>query len=126
MKIVKPNLFDFLRHKIKRTTQVILPKDAALILAPLAATLVQLAVSRTREFAADRSGGIISKKPLSLASALEKISQVAKQHPLQGNAATSHLFIINPFKADMIANLFSTHPPVSERTKRLKELAKEL
>lgn len=97
-----------------------------IVLAPLAAMLVQLAISRTREFAADKSGAIISKKPLSLASALEKISQVAKQHPLRGNPATSHLFIVNPFKADSLTNLFSTHPSVEVRVKRLKEIAKEL
>jgi heat shock protein HtpX len=97
-----------------------------IILAPIAATLIQLAISRTREFAADKTGAIISKKPLSLASALEKIANAAKQHPLRGNAAMSHLFIVNPFKEDAIFKLFSTHPPVAERIKRLKELAKEL
>ncbi|HLC39645.1 MAG TPA: zinc metalloprotease HtpX [archaeon] len=96
-----------------------------LILAPLAATLVQLAISRTREYKADYTGAIISKKPLSLASALEKISHVAQNHPIKGNAATSHLFIINPFKGDSFVSLFSTHPPVSERVKKLKEIAKK-
>lgn len=97
-----------------------------IILAPIAATLVQLAITRTREFAADRTGAISSKKPLSLASALEKISSAAHQHPLRGNSATSHLFIVNPFKGDMMTNLFSTHPPVEARVGKLKELAKEL
>lgn len=95
-----------------------------IILAPISAMIVQLAISRGKEFAADKSGAIISKKPLSLASALEKISKIAEQHPLKGNAATSHLFIVNPFKGGAIANLFSTHPNVAERVKRLKELAK--
>jgi len=96
------------------------------LLAPIAAMLVQLAISRGREFVADRSGALISKKPLSLASALEKISKIAAEHPLRGNAATSHLFIVNPFKGDMLTSLFSTHPSVNERVKRLKELAKSL
>lgn len=104
-------------------TAILLP---LLILAPLAATLVQLAISRTREYAADKTGALISKNPLALASALEKISHVAKQHPLQGNSATSHLFIVNPFKGGGFVNLFMTHPPVEERVKKLKEIAKEL
>lgn len=97
-----------------------------IILAPIAAMLVQLAISRGREFVADKTGAIISKKPLSLASALEKISKVAEQHPLRGNAATSHLFIVNPFKRDGLTSLFSTHPSVTKRVEKLKELAKEL
>jgi len=97
-----------------------------LILAPVAATLVQLAISRSREYAADYTGAIISKKPLELASALQKISQAAKEHPLKGNSATAMLFIVNPFKADAFAALFSTHPPVEQRIARLKELAKKM
>ncbi len=97
-----------------------------LLLAPVAAMLVQLAISRTREYAADKTGALISRKPLSLASALQKISQTAKQHPLHGNSATSHLFIVNPFKADGFVHLFLTHPPVEARVQRLKEIAKEL
>lgn len=92
------------------------------LLAPIAAMLVQLAISRGREFAADKTGALISKKPLDLASALGKISSVAKQHPIKGNAATSHMFIINPFKSDAISGLFSTHPKVEVRIQRLKEL----
>jgi len=96
------------------------------ILAPLAATLVQLAISRTREFKADENGSLFSKKPLSLASALEKISKFVARNPMRGNAATAHLFIVNPFKADSFSKLFSTHPPVEERIKRLRELAKKI
>ncbi|MBI2547485.1 MAG: zinc metalloprotease HtpX [Candidatus Aenigmarchaeota archaeon] len=96
------------------------------LLAPIAATLIQLAISRNREYAADRTGAIISGKPLDLASALEKIANVAKNYPLRGNAATSHLFIVNPFKGDALLSLFSTHPPVGARIQKLKELAKEL
>ncbi len=95
-----------------------------IILAPLAATLIQLGISRTREYAADKTGALISKKPLALASALDKISKVATNHPLQGNSATSHLFIVNPFSGDAFVKLFSTHPPVQERIRRLKEISK--
>lgn len=97
-----------------------------IFLAPLAATLIQLAISRGREYEADRSGAILTKKPLSLASALQKISSFASSFPLEGNAATSSLFIINPFKKDWLSNLFSTHPPTEERINRLKELAKKI
>jgi len=97
-----------------------------IILAPLAATIVRLAISRTREYKADYNGGLISRKPLSLASALEKISKVGKKFPLKGNAATSHMFIVNPFKGSSFVNLFATHPPVEKRIRRLKELAKKL
>jgi len=97
-----------------------------IILAPLAATLIQLAITRTREYAADKTGALTSKKPLALASALEKISKVASHYPLKGNSATSHLFIVNPFRGDALVNLFSTHPPVHLRISRLKELAKEI
>ncbi len=96
------------------------------ILAPIAAMLIQLAITRTREFAADRTGALTSKKPLELASALEKISKVAKQHPIAGNDATAHLFIVNPFKGDVLMNLFSTHPTVEVRVSKLREIAKEL
>jgi heat shock protein HtpX len=97
-----------------------------IFLAPIAATLIQLAISRTREYAADKTGAIVSKKPLSLASALNKISNVAQQHPLRGNSATAHLFIVNPFKGDSLMRMFSTHPPVEKRVQRLRELAEEL
>jgi heat shock protein HtpX len=97
-----------------------------LFLAPLAATLIQLAISRGREFVADKTGALLCGKPLSLASALEKISKGVEVYPLHGNPATSHLFIVNPFHSDWIVNLFSTHPPINERIKRLKELAKSL
>ncbi len=98
-----------------------------LIFAPLAATLVQLAISREREFEADRVGGIISKKPLGLASALRKIAEGVRMVPLErGNFATSHLFIVNPFRGEWISRLFSTHPPIEERIKRLEKLAEEI
>ena len=97
------------------------------ILAPLLAMLVQMAVSRSREYQADESGARLCRKPLALASALEKISTVAARRPLENaNLATAHLFIVNPFSARGIANLFSTHPPVEKRVQILHQLARQL
>lgn len=106
-----------------RSSAVLLP---LVIFAPIAAMLVQLAISRGREYGADYSGALLSRKPLALASALEKISAIAKAHPLRGNAATAHLWIVNPFSGGALLNLFSTHPPMAERVARLQKLAKEL
>ena len=110
-------------EKRQGSSAILLP---LIILAPLAATLVQLAITRTREYAADKTGALASKKPLALASALDKISKVASHYPLQGNSATSHLFIVNPFRGDALVNLFSTHPSVESRIKKLRELAHTL
>jgi heat shock protein HtpX len=94
------------------------------LLAPFAAMLIQLAISRTREFSADHDGGVISHKPLALASALAKLEQASKKTPItQGNPATAHLFIVNPFRGGL-TNLFSTHPPMEERIQKLKELSR--
>lgn len=91
------------------------------ILAPLAATLIQLAISRKREFLADASGALLTRYPEGLASALEKIS--ADPVPMgHANRATAHLFIANPFKGKKISTLFQTHPPIAERIKRLREM----
>jgi len=92
------------------------------ILAPLAATIIRLAISRNREFFADKEGAEISD-PLSLANALEKISMYAKKFRIQGNPSTSHLFIVNPFSSGTLVKLFSTHPPVEERIARLRKMA---
>lgn len=93
------------------------------ILAPILALLIQLAISRSREYLADATGAKLAKDHNGLASALEKLERGVKYNPLAfGNEATSSLFIVNPFKASMLLSLFSTHPPVSERVKRLKEL----
>ncbi|MCD6367578.1 MAG: zinc metalloprotease HtpX [Candidatus Aenigmarchaeota archaeon] len=96
------------------------------ILTPLAATLVRMAISRSREYLADESGARITKDPLSLASALEKISKISRVRPININPSTSHLFIVNPFSSASLSSLFSTHPPVEERIKRLKEMAKKM
>lgn len=89
------------------------------ILAPLAAMLVQLAISRKREFLADADGALLTRYPEGLASALEKIS--ADLMPMRhANRATAHLFITNPFKGKKVSNLFQTHPPIAERVKALR------
>lgn len=96
-------------------------------LAPLAATLIQLGISRSREFKADETGGAISGNPLALASALEKIEYYAKSKVmLEATPATSHMFIVNPFSGtgSWLMGLFSTHPATSDRVARLKELSK--
>jgi heat shock protein HtpX len=91
----------------------------AAILAPLAATLVQLAVSRRREFLADSTGALTTRYPEGLASALEKIAAHGSVMRKQ-NTATAHLFFANPLKAKGMSNLFSTHPPIEERIARLR------
>ena len=96
------------------------------ILAPIAAMLVQMAISRTREYAADRAGAEISGRPLWLASALEKLergAQAIDNPEAEHNPATAHLFIINPLHANSIDGLFSTHPSTANRIRRLRELA---
>ena len=99
-----------------------------LVLAPLAAMLVQLAVSRTREYAADDGGAKLSGKPLALASALEKIDYYAKNRgpPKKSNPALSPLYIVNPFRGSGFAQLFSTHPPTPKRIARLHEIASSM
>ena len=96
---------------------------AMAIVAPFAAMLIQLAISRAREYEADRAGAIYSGNPLYLASALEKLDAYAKQIPFRGNPATENLFIVNPFSAKGLMTLFSTHPPIEERIRRLREMA---
>jgi heat shock protein HtpX len=92
------------------------------ILAPIAAMLVQAAISRSREFEADAGGAEISGKPRALASALQKLEATAKRVPLQGNPATAHMFIVHPFRGGGIGKLFSTHPPTEERVERLLQM----
>ncbi|MBZ0200973.1 MAG: zinc metalloprotease HtpX [Ignavibacteriaceae bacterium] len=96
-----------------------------LILAPIAATLLQLAISRSREFSADEEGAAISGTPLSLASALKKLQNANQIKPVNSaGPATAHMFIVNPLRGGGISKLFSTHPPMEERVKRLEEIAK--
>lgn len=95
---------------------------ATMILAPLAASLIQMAISRSREYAADEAGARYYHNPLALASALEKISIGAARVPLAAGPATAHLFIVNPLRGNWLANLFSTHPPTEERIRRLRSM----
>ncbi len=102
---------------------------ALMILGPLAAGLVQMAISRTREYEADREGAEISGQPLWLASALEKIAGAAHQIPnmtAERNPASAHLFIVNPLSGARMDNLFSTHPSVENRVARLVEMSKAM
>jgi len=97
---------------------------AMMILAPIAAMLIQMAVSRSREYQADATGARVSGRPDALAAALEKIAVVSDRVPLPANPATAHLFIVNPLSGRFLANLFSTHPPVEERIRRLRAMAR--
>jgi heat shock protein HtpX len=91
-----------------------------IIIAPLAAMLVQMAISRSREFGADATGAMISGDPLSLANALRKLEQGAQRIPMEANPATAHMFIVNPLTGGGLMTLFSTHPPMQERIRRLE------
>jgi heat shock protein HtpX len=98
------------------------------ILAPIAAMLIQFAISRSREYLADETGAKVSKNPLGLARALEKLSLAAKKIPLEASPATSqataHMFIVNPLTGKSLMSLFSTHPPTEERIKRLRAMSR--
>ena len=95
----------------------------SIIVAPIAATLIQMAISRSREYAADAGGAQISGQPMALASALQRLEAGAHVRPMHVNPATAHLFIVNPFKGGGLSGLFSTHPPIAERVARLQQLA---
>ena len=90
-----------------------------LILAPIAAMLIQLAVSRSREYQADESGAHYTGNPYALASALAKLDAYSKRLPMQATPSTAHLFIIQPFLGQGLRSLFSTHPPIAKRIERL-------
>ncbi len=89
------------------------------ILAPVAAMLIQAAISRSREFAADQGGAEIAGRPDGLAAALQKIEAAARRKPLPANPATAHMFIVKPFSGQGVMSLFRTHPPTEERVARL-------
>ncbi|MDQ5985544.1 MAG: Protease HtpX [Syntrophus sp. SKADARSKE-3] len=92
------------------------------ILAPIAATLIQMAISRSREYMADEGGAKISGKPYGLAGALEKLSRASQISPMDASPSTAHLFIVNPLTGKAFMNLFSTHPPIEERIARLRSM----
>jgi heat shock protein HtpX len=93
-----------------------------MVFAPLAALLVRLAISRSREYKADSTGASITGNPSGLASALRKISTYTASNPVRGNSATSHMWIVNPFQSGWFTSLFSTHPPINERISRLQHM----
>jgi heat shock protein HtpX len=99
---------------------------ALVILAPISASLIQLAVSRQREYAADATGAAFCGNPESLASALLRLEEGAKAVPMQVNQATEPLYIVKPFSGGGIAGLFSTHPPIEERVRRLRQMRPSL
>jgi heat shock protein HtpX len=99
---------------------------ALVLLAPIAATLIQLAISRQREFSADATGAQFCGNPESLASALLRLEEGAKAMPMQVNQATEPLYIVKPFSGGGIAGLFSTHPPIEERVRRLRQMRPSL
>ncbi|RMF68196.1 MAG: zinc metalloprotease HtpX [Calditrichaeota bacterium] len=94
-----------------------------IIIAPIAAMMIQMAISRSREFAADRGGAEICGKPLALAAALENLERGVEAIPMKANPASAHMFIVNPLRGGGMASLFSTHPPTEERVRRLREMA---
>ena len=93
-----------------------------IILAPIAALLIQMAISRSREYQADASGARLCGNPRALASALRKLQMGAVRAPMEANPATAHMFIVNPLRGGSIRNWFSTHPPMEERISRLESM----
>jgi heat shock protein HtpX len=93
------------------------------IIAPIAAMLIQMAISRSREYQADATGAKIAGRPQGLANALEKLEYASKRIPMHANAQTAHMFIVNPLTGRDLMSLFSTHPPIEERISRLRAMA---
>lgn len=94
-----------------------------MILAPLAAAIIQMAISRSREYIADETGAHICGHPMWLAGALDKLRRGTEAVPMQAEQATAHMFIVKPFSGGVMASLFSTHPPIEERIERLEHMA---
>ena len=95
---------------------------AMIIIAPIAAALIQMAISRSREYEADATGARICGNPLWLANALRKLHAGSQRVPLDANPATAHMFIVNPLRGGGLVNLFSTHPPLEDRIARLESM----
>jgi heat shock protein HtpX len=93
------------------------------VLAPIAATLIQLAISRTREYLADETGALIANDPIGLAVALRKLAVANQRRPLDASPSTAHMFIVNPLSGGRMLRLFSTHPAIEDRIRRLERLA---
>jgi len=98
---------------------------ALMILAPIAATIIQLAISRSREYLADATGAGIAGSPMGLVNALRKLDGASKRIPMDANPATAHMFIVNPLSGKSFLTLFSTHPPIEDRIRRLLKLSPE-
>ncbi|MCX7981394.1 MAG: zinc metalloprotease HtpX [Syntrophales bacterium] len=98
---------------------------ATAIVAPIAATAIQMAISRSREYEADAGAAHITGKPEALASALIKLAQVNEKRPMNANPATAHMFIVSPLSGGSVMNLFSTHPPIEKRVEKLLKMKKE-
>jgi heat shock protein HtpX len=94
-----------------------------MILAPIAAFLIQMSISRAREYAADAGGAQISGKPWALASALQKLEAGAARVPMNANPETAHMFIVSPFSGKKLMGLFSTHPATEDRVLRLRNMS---
>ena len=92
---------------------------ATAVVAPIAATIIQMALSRSREYLADEGGARVAGSPYGLASALSKLAKASREIPLDANPSTAHLFIVNPLSNSLVLNLFSTHPPLEKRIARL-------
>jgi heat shock protein HtpX len=97
-----------------------------IILAPIAALLIRMAISRSREYGADATGADICGRPMALASALRKLQMGANMRPMQVNESTAHLYIVNPLRSDFVGSLFSTHPPIEDRIARLEKMAQRM
>jgi len=98
------------------------PTIAMAIIAPIAATVIQMAISRSREYEADAGSAQVTGKPEALAGALRKLSLASRTIPMNANPSTAHMFIVNPLSGDFIRTLFSTHPPIEKRIERLLQI----
>ncbi|HOJ51220.1 MAG TPA: zinc metalloprotease HtpX [Syntrophales bacterium] len=103
----------------------LIPTIAMAIVAPVAATAIQMAISRTREYEADASAARLTGKPEALASALLKLAHLSEVKPMNANPATAHMFIVNPLSGGAIMHLFSTHPPIEKRVKKLLSMKRK-
>ena len=97
------------------------------IIAPIAAMMIQMAISRSREYQADADGAALCKNPLALASALRKLTKGIQQHPTPNpNPTTAHMFIVSPLNGKAFLNLFSTHPPLEDRIEKLEAMSEQM
>lgn len=119
-------MFGGYRSRDENRTGNVLATLLLALLAPLIALLLQMAISRSREYSADATGAKMCGDPLALADALRKLAAGVKHYSFSGNPATASLFIVNPLRGEGLLTLFSTHPPIAERIKRLEKMAQEM